>query len=289
MSITKQAMILNLQIGVWQGYRLDKEASRKVTEDANADNDAARVNKHLVPKEALKPVVTAATAIRTHFYDKTLPWKDNGDRLLTRLMFTDFIEEHERLVGEFKDAVETFLDESYPAARAKAEFRMGELFKSDDYPSVEQLRRRFYINLDIDAVTEAGDFRVQMEQDQLDEVRASMERAMQERLGRAMRDVWERLSEVVGHFAKKMGSGDIFRDSTVRNIERLVDLLPGLNVLNDPDLKAIGDEIKAKLAGYDPKDLRKSKAVRSQAAQEAEEIMSRMSGFMNAFQFDEAA
>jgi hypothetical protein len=160
---------------------------------------------------------------------------------------------------------------------------MGDLFNPADYPHPDSLRRRFYINLDIDAVTEAGDFRVQMDQDQLDSVRSSMEQALTERIGRAMRDVWERLGEVVGHFAKKMGSDDIFRDATVRNLEEMVDLLPGLNVLDDPDLKAIGDEIRAKLHGYDPKTLRKDKAARSQAAQDAKAIMDRMAGFMSAF------
>jgi hypothetical protein len=283
MSIVKNAMVTNLQIGIWQGYRLDKEASQKVTKDANADGDAARVNKHLVPKEALKPVVAAAGAVRTHFYAKTLPWKDNGDRLLSRLMFAPFIEEHERLVGEFKDAVDTFLTTSYPSARDQAEFRMGELFKADDYPSADSLKRRFYINMDIDAVTEAGDFRVEMEQHQLDEVRQSMEAAMQARLNRAMHDVWERMRDVVGHFAKKMGSGEVFRDSTVNNIRELIDLLPGLNVTGDPDLTRIGDEVKALANGYDPKDLRKNQGARSQAAKEADEIMARMGGFMAAF------
>lgn len=287
MSITKQAMVLNLQIGIWQGYRLDKDASKKVTEDANADYDAARVNKHLVPKQALRPVITAANAVRLHFYDKTLPWKDNGDRLLTRMMYMDFIERHEELVGTFKDAVDEFLDTAYPAARDQAEFRMGDLFKQEDYPSVEALRRRFYINLDIDAVTEAGDFRVEMEQSELDTVRKSMEEALQERIGRAMRDVWERLADTLGHFAKKMGSEEIFRDATVRNLREIVELLPGLNVLNDPDLERIRQTIDAKLGGYEAKDLRKDPAVRAAAAKEADEIMESMRGFMNAFGGDE--
>ena len=284
MSIVTKAMVLNLQIGIWKGYRLDKEASAKVVKDAGADSDAARVNKHLVPKEALKDIESSANAVRAHFYQKTLPWKDNGDRLLTRLMFRDFIEEHERLVGTFKDAVEKFLTTSYPEAREKAEFRMGELFDPTDYPTAESLARRFYINLDIDGVTEVGDFRVQMDADELETVKSSMERAMSERIGRAMRDVWERLSDVVGHFAATMGDGDkVFRDATVRNLEELVELLPGLNVLDDPDLKAIGDEIQAKLVGYDPKDLRKKPDVRSEAASQAKEIMDRMEGFMSAF------
>lgn len=66
-ALTERAMVMNLSISVWQGYRLDKEASRKVVEEAGAHKDAARVNKHLVPKEALAPVITALGNIRTHF------------------------------------------------------------------------------------------------------------------------------------------------------------------------------------------------------------------------------
>lgn len=282
MSITAKAMVLNLQIGIWQGYRLDKEASRKVTEQANAEIDAARVNKHLVPKEALKPVVAASSAVRAHFYAKTLPWKDNGDRLLTRALFLDFVQEHERLKQEFNDAVHNFLTTAYPAARDQAEFRMGELFKPDDYPSPAQLQHRFYINLDIDPVAEAGDFRVSLDAEHAASVREQMERAMQERIGRAMQDIWARLTDVVGHFAQKMGSDSVFRDSTVRNIEELVDLIPGLNVLDDPTLKSMEQEIRAKLTGLDPKNLRNDAEVRTQAAKDAEDIMARMSGFMNA-------
>jgi hypothetical protein len=105
-----------------------------VTKDAGADSDAARVNKHLVPKQALADVVSAASAVRTHLYLKTLPWKDNGDRLLTRKLFLGFIEEHERLVGEFDKAVHQFLTVAYPAARDQAEFRMGSLFKPTTIP-----------------------------------------------------------------------------------------------------------------------------------------------------------
>lgn len=284
MSIVTNAMVLNLQIGIWQGYRLDKEASRKVTDAAHADGDAARVNKHLVPKESLKDIVSASNAVRSHFYERTLPWKDNGDRLLTRVMFRDFIEEHERLVGVFKEAVDVFVTQAYPQAREKAEFRMGELFKAEDYPPAESLRRRFYISTDIDAVTTAGDFRVEMEEAQIDSIRASMETAMGDRINRAMVDVWTRLSTVVGHFAAKMADDKaVFRDATINNIAELVEILPGLNVTGDPNLDQMAADVKKVLLGYAPNDLRKKPEVRSQAAQEATAIMDQMKGFMNAF------
>ena len=59
MNIREDCMTLDLTMGVWLGYRLDKEASRQVTDNANAEADAARVNKHLVPKAALAKVVTS--------------------------------------------------------------------------------------------------------------------------------------------------------------------------------------------------------------------------------------
>lgn len=283
MSITNNCMIVNLQIGTWAGYRLDKEASRAVTETAHAADDAARVNKHLVSKDVLKPIVSASNAVRSHFYEKTLPWKDNGDRLLTRALFTKFMDEHARLVDKFKEAVEDFVGRTYLTAREQAEFRMGTMFKPDDYPHPDDLRRRFYVNLDIDAVTEANDFRVQLDNAEMAHVRSSMEQALKQRMGTAMRDVWDRIATTLGHFANKMGSDEVFREATVTNLQDIVDLLPGLNILNDPDLEAIRLRIEQNLTGYDAKLLRSNKSVRDIAATEAKRIMDDMAGFMNAF------
>ena len=283
MSIVTQAMVVNLQIGVWMGYRLDKEASRELTDEKNAEADAARVNTHLIPKDKLKPIVSASGAVRSHFYDKTLPWQDNGNRLLTRKLYMKFIEEHQRLVTAFTEAVDQFLARDYLVAQEKARFRMGELFKPDVYPSAEALRRRFYVNLDIDAVTTAGDFRVEMDQNTIDEVREGMEQAMGARIGRAMQDVWARLNTTLGHFAEKMAGDGIFRNTTLTNLEELVQVLPDLNITNDPELERIRLEIADKIIGFDAQDLRKDKLVRDRAATEASKIVEEMAGFLNAF------
>lgn len=283
-TLAERAMTLNLSIGLWQGYRLDKAASAKVTQANGAHADAARVNKHLVPKEALAPVVSAANALRAHFYEKTLPWRDNGDRLLTRKLYMSFIEEHERLAARFDEEVDTFLDVRYPSAVAQAEFRMGDLFRIEDYPPASTLRRRFYAQLDIDALTCANDFRVQIDQDQVDKVRASMESAAERRVQNAMGEVWRRLAETVSYFLERMDTPDaVFRDSTVNNISELVELIPGLNVLDDPEIERVRQLVAAKLTGVEAKDIRKDPALRAELAGEARSIMDEMAGFMAAF------
>ena len=284
MSIIKQCMIVNLFISNWTGYRLDKEMTRKVTEDAVADSDAARVNKHLVPKESFKEVVSASGALRTHFYDKTLPWSDNGDRLLTRLSYMDFMAEHSRLFDDWKSAVHDFLTVKYPSARDQAAFRMGAMFKASDYPSPGELQYKFGVKLDISPVATANDFRVEMDQVTTDAIRAEIEQAMQDKVAGAMRDLWDRLSVTVNHFAATMDQEDkIFRDSTVKNLEDIVESLPALNFLNDPRLTEIGNDLKAAIIGYSPKELRKDAQVRQNAAREAQNIAAKMAGFMAAF------
>lgn len=284
MNISDNTMIVNLQISTWNGYKLDKTLSQKVTSEAQAETDAARVNKHLVPKEALKEVVTTMGAIRTHFYEKTLPWGDNGDRLLPRLAYMDFVQEHGRLCSEFDSAVEQFLTVKYLAARDQAEFRMGGMFKATDYPEPSVLRRKFAVNLDVHGVPTGQDFRVTMNAGDVDLIRQQIEEKNQERLTNAVRDVWGRLSETLGHFATKMSEDAVFRDSTVSNLEELVELLPALNITGDPGLEQIRQDIKDSLVGYTPKELRKDSAVRAAAAQESKRIIDQMAGFMAAFQ-----
>ena len=285
MSIANECMTVNIQIGFWQGTRLDKEASRVVTEQAHAEGDAARVNKHIVPREVLKPIVSAASAIRNHFYATTLPWKDNGDRLLPRKIYYKFIDDHEKLKFDFDKEVGNFLQTAYPGAVARAEFRMGALFNANDYPSAEQLRRRFYVNMDIDAITEATDFRVKMDADHLARIKGSIESALTQRISRAMEDVWSRLADTLQHYANKMDSDEIFRNSTVENLRGILDALPALNITNDPKLIDIQKQIEATLSDcFDPKELRTDAVMRQNAGKSAKKILGTMQAYMAAFQ-----
>jgi hypothetical protein len=284
MSIVTNCMIANLQLGVWTGHRLDKAASKRVTDEAGAEDDAARVNKHLVPKEALKAISNAQGQIRLHFYDRTLPWKDNGDRILTRAMYQRFIEEHGALKDKFNDAVLHFLKVEYPVVVQKAEFRMGELFKKDDYPTPRELKDRFYANLDIDAVTEAKDFRVSLDKADREQVKSDIESAMQRRLVEAQKHVWNRLSETMGHFTERMKNKDAkFKAATIENLAELADILPGLNVVSDPELDHIAKQIKALVDGCDPKAIRDNDKQRKAIGKEAQAIMNDIGGFMKAF------
>lgn len=269
----KRCMTVNLCVGMWSGHRLDRQVTSELTREKGATEDAVRVNKHLISKEMFKDVTSASSAVRLHFYGATLPWRDNGDRLLPRAAFMKFIVEHERLAQEFRDAVDDFADRKYPTAREQAEFRMGEMFNPDDYPSTEEVRHKFYITLDVDQVSQALDFRLE-----------DNEAAMQARITRAMGGLWSSLKERVERYADRLSTPDgIFRDTMVENLRALVKAIPDLNFANDLKLAKIADEIEELIAAYDAEDLRRDQDVRSAVAVDAARIVKQMEGFMRAF------
>ena len=273
MSIQNSCMTINLSVGMWMGYKLDKQKTREVTTEAGAHGDAARVNKHLMPKEHLAGAISKGNAVRNHLYQRTLPWKDSGDRLITRKLYTKFMEEHSTLRDAFYAEVEELLTKKYLIAKDQAEFRMGTLFDANDYPSVDVLRRKFYISLDIDGISTAYDFRLEASED-----------VIQARVTKAMAGLYEKLVKPLSHFADTMSDAEkVFRDTTVTNLRDIVSVLPALNFTDDPELAALGERIEKTLTRYEAKDLRNNKVTRAAVADEAREILESMSGFMNAF------
>ena len=285
MSIATETMVVSLQVGMWTGHRLDKDASHDVVVAHKADEGAARVNKHLIPKEALAPIVSAAQGMRNHLYRATFPWKDNGDRLLPRKRFVEFIAEHDTLKTEFMSAVTKFLEEDYPAVREQAEFRMGTLFKPEDYPPVSQLQHKFYATLDIDTVTEAGDFRCKIEGEAADRLRDEVTASVERRITGVMQEAWTRLAGQLESLHERLTSEKrkVIREAFLDNLNALVAMLPDMNITGDPNLSAIVTRVQDMLKGVDIKDLRSDDHVKKAVSAEAQEIMENMKGFMTAF------
>lgn len=282
-NVLYEGMIVSMQISAWSGHKLDRDKTRELTELAQADSDAARVNKHLVSKDSLKDVTKAAGALRQFFYRAALPWSDNGDRLLSATAFQSFMDDYQKLKDDYDAAVQEFINVRYPAERARAEFRMGEMFKAEDYPEPESLRARFGVDLNIHGIPTGADFRVQLSEADGERIRREIDAANMVRLRAAMRTVWERVFDVVSHFASKMEGDEKFREATVRNLLALVDDIPALNITNDPDLTALAVDIKTRLGAVSAPELRNMPAAREAARKEAQKIVSKMSGLMAAF------
>ena len=281
MGLSQKCMLVDLHLSRWSGYKTDQRASNPLVKEASAQAGSAVVSKRIGPKEAFTDIVTACNALRAHMSKHTLPWSDNGQRIMTRNIFELFMSGYGELERNYNAAVEEFVTVRYPQSRDQASFRLGDLFVESDYPTAEELRKKFQVNLDIDGITEPDDFRVALPDAELNKVKAEMEASIERRLGSAMQDVWLRIAGLLEHYIEKVEDPEaIFRDSTVNNLVELMNILPGLNVTGDQRLREIRQKIMGTIGSYQPDDLRKGGDLRAAAAKEAKAIRESMNKYL---------
>lgn len=286
MSIANECFLVSITVGKWAGYKLDKEASAQTARNANADVDAIKVSKHLVSQDVIRKINTLDAQLRNHVKKYSLPWKESGDRIMPRRVYQQFIAEHAKIKADFEAAVDEMIENHYVPERARARFRLGDLFKESDYPEPHQLRRKFYVNVEIDPVTEgAGDFRVKMSNKaETEEMKAEVEKQFTDRINRALGEVWDTVSAVVSHFADSMNDPEKrFTVGTLEKVQGLVDKIGVMNITGDEKLNEIADKIADRLSGFTADELRSDAKTRKRAAKEAQKIIDDMSGLMNAF------
>jgi hypothetical protein len=285
MSIASECFLVNITVGKWAGYKLDKEASAETAHRANAEVDAIKVSKHLVSQEVIRKISTLDAQLRNHVKKYSLPWKESGDRIMPRRVYQQFIMEHAKLKEDYFAAVDDMIENHYVPERARARFRLGDLFKESDYPEPHQLKRRFYVTLEIDPVTESNDFRVKMSNKaETEEMKAEVEKQFNDRINRALGEVWEAVEKAVSHFAESMNDPEKrFTANTLEKVQGMVDKISVMNVANDPGLNEVADKIAERLSGFTADELRNDAKTRKRAAKEAQKIVEDMGGLMNAF------
>lgn len=270
--IQNSAVLTDLHISVWTGRKMDKRVSEQVDATNNTKARAGNYHKKLLAgTEALDGLHKVVSNIRQWHYENTLPWADNGQRLLPMANFFDYKAMMADFNRQFNDAAENFYAQ-YGDLVSAAAFTLGDLFNADDYPSVDQIRTKNKFNVMFSPVPDAGDFRVDIP----NEYREELQKVSDERVAHAMKDAWDRLHDCLSRMSEKLAGAEkqIFRDSLVTNAVDLCAALTKLNVTNDAKLEDARQKLERALVGIDAKELRKSDDTRKDVKARVDEILS---------------
>lgn len=270
--IQNSAVLVDLNIGVWTGRKMDKRVSDAVDASNNTKARAGNYHKKLLAgTEALDKLHSVVSSIRTWHYENTLPWNDNGSRLLPMANFFDYKAMMSQYQRQFDDAAEEFYGE-YDTLVTAAAFTLGSLFNANDYPTVNQIKSKNYFHATFSPVPSAGDFRVDIPE----EYRIELENISKEREEAAMKDVWTRLHDCLKHMSDKLAGEEkqVFRDSLVNNAVDLCGMLTKLNITNDPKLEQARQELEKTIVGLTAADLRKDDDTRKGVKIRVDEILS---------------
>ncbi|MCU1247768.1 MAG: hypothetical protein JWQ49_797 [Edaphobacter sp.] len=275
--ITNRAMLAAVHISIWTATKHDRKVSRDVANQHGAQERAGRYNKQLLMGAArLEDLRTLAGQIRQHFYKVTLPWSDEGLRLLPSHFLFDLTARMREFKTDFSAGVDQFL-EVYPSYIREARAELGSLFREEDYPSVDKLREKFNVNLEILPISTGDDFRVTMSAEEQARIAREIDANVRQRLTKGTDDLWKRLRDVVSHMVDRLNEPESrFHATLITNIYDLVSLLPQLNVNQDPDLERFATQIRARLCNYTAQDLKKDDLLRTSTAAEAAGIVAEM-------------
>lgn len=272
-SIKETAMLANLTISHWGSSKVDREATRKTLDDAGAENDAGRFTKRLVAKEDLRDLAVNASQLRSRHYYYTLPWLDDGARILPAKLYDDYMKEISRLKNERESLVREFVSR-HQELKTKAKRRLGRLFKEEDFPTSDDLRHEFDVRVIMLPMPDVDDFRVALPSADVRQMKAQLQEHLERQQASSVKAAYERIVKVLSRFQERLADPNAkFKNSLVTNIQELCELLPAFNITNDKELTGITETLLKQFANKDPDSLRNNAQVRVRVARRAKSVL----------------
>ena len=277
-NLSSQAMIASLNISIWTARKLDKEVSKKVDAEASALTKAGNYNKKLLPDDKmLEEIQKIASAARCSHMRMTSAWNDAGGRLLTTdyfLKYKDVMSDYKR---DFESAVGVFLPE-YNLRISAAAFQLGKLFNRDEYPDVSVIQNKFKFEVSYAPLPESGDFRIDITNEAVAELREQYDKKYEEGISRVMDEAWDRLYQILLRLSNNLrveedGTKGRIYTSTLETASELVEMLKSLNVRKDTKLEDMRQKLESALEGVSVQDIKDSDYVRSSIKQQVDDLL----------------
>lgn len=286
--LESRAMLVNLTIRQWSAHKRDNRVTGEVAQRENAERGAGNYNKKLLTKDALLFLQSVAGAARKDHYERTLPWADEGARILSASAYFEYARIMRQHRLDFDRVANEFAGK-YPDYIKLAQRQLGNMYNPADYPKVAEIRSKFAIETSVMPLPAAADFRVDLPEHELAQVRLDIEQQVRDSMARGQQDVYRRIHEVMSHMVEKLNGyvpatddkrpQGIFRDTLVTNVKHLAELIPSLNVTGDKSLTELCAQMKL-VTDVEPDVLRTSDTARSKTAKSAQQILDAVSEYM---------
>jgi len=279
------SMLVEFNASVWTARKLDKSTTEEVqqTKQAKAKN-AARVTKHMLAGTSeLDAIISFVQRVRDYVSHMSLPWSDRTLRLLPTAKFLEFDTRMKEFEEEFIVKVNEFLD-IYPTLITAQAMALGQMFNRAEFPDVNEVARKFKFRFTYMPLPTSGDFRVDVGMAAQEELKARLNEVYSQRINEAMEEVRGRLTETVKHLADRLTVDYVgneakprrFHESTLEAAKNLCDLIPALNITNDPKVEAVRADLERIIGGIGVETIRNDYAAREEIKKEVDDLASRL-------------
>lgn len=284
--LDEKAVLVQLKRSMYSPYKRDEEETRQY--------GAGNVNKHLFEgrDNRVRRTLSKFGEVRSFVNDNTVPWA-TGVRMLNIMHHTEFsaglrrrideaLDAADDLAAHWEDEVQADLDRLAAIAAAKGK---PNLANPSDYPSVDDIRGRFAIDVRYMPIPQASHFDPRFGLS--DEEKASLQKQLDDAEDAAAQHVISEMLKPMQAAVEKLAvpigqDGSIFRDSLIDNIVEVAHRMERVNLSDDPTITDKIAELKSLATTYaNNKDvLRSAPTVRAKAATQINDLMSQMAGLV---------
>lgn len=265
------SVLVTLSVSFWSGYKHDKSASEETIEKNQMEKGAGRFNKKLLPKFAVKKIKDIITHFKTFFSENTLPYNLLlGTRILPTDGFMDFQKEVSITQGLLNTEVNAFIAQ-YDEYRRMAQKMLGSLYNEKDYPTIEELRNKFKIEITYFPVPEPARFNASIGNKQMQKLTAQLE----EMSVLVKMDLVYRTEKVTLALLDTLEKEDkrVHKTTVTDNITKLSEQLGTLNYDNDPLIAEIKECVDENILGIRVDDVKDSPRFRAKMIEKANAVL----------------
>ena len=272
-----KALTVRLKRTMYVPAKQDKAATAVVASTMNCSKKAGKYTKALLRGcKELKDCQHAFQDVYKFVNENTLPWMDDGVRVLPNENYLDFTAELGRLKAKCEAAADR-LEAVWDTAILADKAYLGNMFDPSDYPDAATMRAKWSVSVMYAPVPDSRDFRIDMDEcdkKALDDAIAEVERGsttyLLEQLLAPVSAMVEKLNVPIGQ------EGSIFRDTLVSNIHSICERAKKLNINHDNRVDEIVSEMEHAMKHVDASSLRESQVVRATTAKQMEKIQEKL-------------
>lgn len=296
MSIQNGAVLVEFGVSDWKASVVDKSVAAKIARDYRAGEQAGRYHKDLLAGSNFRRQISLfAQNMRNYHGKHTLPWQDRGARLLPLSMLQDYKDYMTAMMRQLEAMIEEFTNDNLSPnfylnqkeLAKSAITALGDMYREEDYPTLDEVRSMYSIRLNFMPVPESGDFRVDAPAQELDFLKSQYEDMTKQRVAQAQKDLWNRLFDRLTMARGKIGdlsryyeakaNGEktqraILQDDYLDTLRDLCHLLGKLNVTGDAKLDKARRELADAFEGIDGEDLKEDAGCREDIEKKLEKI-----------------
>jgi TRAP-type mannitol/chloroaromatic compound transport system substrate-binding protein len=184
---------------------------------------------------------------------------------------------------KFKEKNNALLDDFlnvFEDAVHKAKKKLGTLFNKDDYPSKDELKRKFDLYYSFAPIADETDLRIKLEKEEVAAIKKNIEDGMQVKIREAHKSIVDRMIKVTQAIHDKMKDKEsTFRDSLIDNAKAVREMIPVLNFDNDETINEFNNKLK-KIC-VKPVKIRTNVQVRKDVEKESKKLLKKLNEYIN--------